>query len=101
VCDEPASLETLVAALLDAGYRATNSATGDAAVLLGAFRFALVVADAGPTSGDVPGAAERRETVERLRDLVGDTPFLVVPAHDAAIVGPLILSFVHRDRGGE
>jgi hypothetical protein len=74
---------------------------GDATVLLDAFRFSLHVAGAGLTSGDSPGKAEYRKRLVQLRELAGDTPFLVVPAGDAIALGPLNVSIVHRDPGGE
>jgi CheY-like chemotaxis protein len=90
VGDAPETLAALASALDSAGYRALTADTGAAATLLSAFRFALIVADAGPAFGDGDGAEAHRETLDRLRGLAGDIPLLVVPAHDPVGMGALI-----------
>jgi CheY-like chemotaxis protein len=84
------SLATLATALHDAGYRAVTAHTGEVAALLRTFRFALIVADAREAFGDGDGAAGHRETLDSLRTLAGDIPFLAIPARDPADLGALI-----------
>ena len=90
VGDTPASLATLATALDGAGYRARTADTGEAATLLRAFRFALIVADAGSAFGVGDGADAHREALDRLRAQAGTIPLLVVPARDPVGLGALI-----------